>query len=33
MTSTGKTSVIVGALFLTQTVAFIIAEQVPRRNG
>ena len=28
MTSTRKTSVIVGALFLTQTVAFIIAEQL-----
>ena len=28
MTSTRKTSVIVGALFLAQTVAFIIAEQL-----
>jgi len=28
MTSTRKTSVIVGAMFLTQTVAFIIAEQL-----
>jgi hypothetical protein len=28
MTSTRKTSIIVGVLFLTQTVAFIIAEQL-----
>ena len=28
MTSTRKTSIIVGLLFLTQTVAFIIAEQL-----
>ena len=28
MTSTRKTSIIVGALFLTQTVTFIIAEQL-----
>ena len=28
MTSTRKTSTIVGLLFLTQTVAFIIAEQL-----
>ncbi len=28
MTSTRKTATVVGALFLTQTVAFIIAEQL-----
>ena len=28
MISTRKTSIIVGALFLTQTVAFIISEQL-----